>query len=215
MEAPEEIALIEAWRAGDERAGDRLVRSHYASVLRFFELKVTAAAADLTQRTFLACVEGKHRYRGDGSFKGYLFGVARHVLFAHLRAAKQAQMVSWSDSAGGSPAASMSTVVARRQEELMLLRALAALDMDYQVALGLHYFEGLKAREIADALEVPVSTVTTRLSRGRAMLRDHVRQQELPGPAREALLADVDGWAGAIQLTPGLQPPSAADLGGS
>ena len=62
----EDLEALEAWQRGDRDAGERLMRRHYTSVLRFFELKATAAADDLTQRTFLACMEGRDRFRGEG-----------------------------------------------------------------------------------------------------------------------------------------------------
>ena len=47
---------LEAWRAGDHAAGERLVAEHYDVVLRFFRTKAGEEADDLVQRTFLRCV---------------------------------------------------------------------------------------------------------------------------------------------------------------
>ena len=40
---------------------------------------------DLVQQTFMACVEGRERFRNDSTFRTYLFGVAHNVLRSHLR----------------------------------------------------------------------------------------------------------------------------------
>ena len=80
-----DIDLLDAWRAGDPRAGNELFNRHFDSVCRFFANKAGNEVDDLIQRTFLACVEGRDRFRGDASFRGYLFGVARNVLHARLQ----------------------------------------------------------------------------------------------------------------------------------
>lgn len=71
MNTQDDVALLQAWREGDGHAGDALVTRHYKSVLRFFELR-TRAAEDLTQRTFLACVEGRDRIQLANGFRAYL-----------------------------------------------------------------------------------------------------------------------------------------------
>ncbi len=79
--------LLHAWRCGDKAAGDKLVDRHYESVDRFFRNKVNEHdLGDLTQRTFLACLEHPDRYEGrhGATFKTYLLGIA-WVLFKHYR----------------------------------------------------------------------------------------------------------------------------------
>lgn len=44
-------ALLDAWRAGDEQAGNTLLSRHFQSLLRFFEDKAGADADELIQRT--------------------------------------------------------------------------------------------------------------------------------------------------------------------
>ena len=72
--------LVDRWRAGDRDAATELTARYYQSVLRFFELKLPQAAEDLTQQVFVACIEGQRRWQGTGTFKSYLFGIARHML---------------------------------------------------------------------------------------------------------------------------------------
>ena len=194
----EDFELLAAWRAGDRAAGDALMRRHYHAVLRFFELKVGASAEDLTQRTFLALVEGRDRLRDDTSFRAYLYGIARKHVLKHIeQIEREGRLDRFDGPPARSPATSLSTVVARQEEQIVLLRSLAALPMDFQIALGLHYFDGLRAREVADVLEVPTSTVTTRLARAREQLRQEVRRQSRPGRAA-AVLDNVDGWARSL-----------------
>lgn len=203
---PPDLELLERWRAGDQDAAQVLMKRHYTSVLRFFELKATAVADDLTQRTFLACVEGRERFRGEGSFKGYLFGIARFMLLQHLRRAGRGErLVRFGeevDEAQGPPVTRLSTVVARQQEQQLLLRALVDLPADMHMALQLFYWEGLPTAEIGRALGIPKSTVTTRLARARDKLQQRLVAMTRPGPVRDGLLANLDGWARSLSAAP-------------
>ena len=50
--------------------------------------------------------------------------------------------------------------------------ALNCLDEKYRLVLMLYYIEGFKTSEISQILEIPESTVRTRLARGRSLLSD-------------------------------------------
>lgn len=194
---PADFDLLQAWRAGDQVAADVLVRRHYGAVLRFFEVR-TRAAEDLTQRTFLACVEGQERFRGDASFRAYLFGIARRQLFRYLEDQRRVDRLASLDEPEPQSGTSLSVLVARREEHQLLLTALAGLPEEVQTVIVLHYWEGLMAREIADVMEVPTSTITTRLARARQALGDRIRRLSLRGRASDALLADLDGWVRSL-----------------
>lgn len=61
--------LLGAWRSGDRAAGEELARRYFERVFAFFASKVGGEAEDLTQKTFLACVQ-QHR-QVTLSFRGY------------------------------------------------------------------------------------------------------------------------------------------------
>lgn len=164
MAEDEEIALLYAWRAGDRLAGDRLMRQYYSRVLGFFRLRAAIAADDLTQRTFLACTESKERLRTT-SFRAFLFGVARKMLLKHIEAeSRKAHHMNEFEMGRPQSILSPSGVIAQRREHWLLLRALDRLPDEMQTVVALFYVEGLRAREIAEVLDVPTSTITTRLS---------------------------------------------------
>ena len=78
-------ALLEAWRTGDAEAGQSLFERHFDSVYGFFETKCAPDADELVQATFLAILRAKDQFRGDSSFRTYLFTIARHELYRVLR----------------------------------------------------------------------------------------------------------------------------------
>jgi RNA polymerase sigma-70 factor (ECF subfamily) len=192
-------ALLAAWQRGDREQGNELFRRHIRSVSRFFRTKVPEAAEDLTQSTFLALAELDPARIVAGSFRGYLFGIARNQLLMHLRTKTRADRrfdpLTWSaPDAGASPV----RVAAAHQQQRALATALQRLPVDYQVALELHYFEGLAVAEIAEVLGRPVGTIKSLLSRGRDLLRERI--VELAG-TDELLLSvagELERWMRAL-----------------
>lgn len=197
MDDDDEVALLHAWRAGDRAAGDELMRSYYGRVLGFFRLRVPTVAEDLTQHTFLACTEGRERVVGS-SVRGFLFGIARHLLLKHLEQSRRAEDAA--DLGAGQPQSilSPSGVIAQRAEHMLLLRALERLPDDTQVLIAMHYVEGMRSREIAEALGVPTSTVTTRLSRARESLREQLTTIRAAPQTRASLLSELDTWVSSL-----------------
>lgn len=171
---PPDLDLLHAWREGDTRAGERLVRRHSGRLLRFFSSKLDAGAEDLCQQTWAACIEARERIMDDGaghSFASYLFGAARNRLINHYR--QQQRHADRFDPLVSTVAAltgGHSSKLAAREVRAQLQTALQSLPVDAQIALELHYWEHLSVREIALALEVPEGTIKARLSRARTQL---------------------------------------------
>ncbi|MCY1069827.1 RNA polymerase sigma factor [Nannocystis sp. RBIL2] len=194
-----DFELLEAWSAGDSQAGDALVRRHYSSVLRFFDLKAGSHAEDLTQKTFLACTTAIANLRERTSFRAFLFGIARNQLLHHIRSqSRAAATFDFDDLRTGDGAATPSRVVAMYEEQRLLLRALQLLAVEAQMVLQMFYWESMSNREIAEALGVPLSTVTTRVSRARQALERAIA--DIPGLDRHRtlLLEGLDSWVASI-----------------
>ncbi|TPV96094.1 MAG: RNA polymerase sigma factor [Myxococcales bacterium FL481] len=166
--------LLDRWRADDQVAGRELFERHFHAVFRFFRSKIPDVADDLAQQTFLGCVRGKAQYRGQSSFRTYLFGIARNVLYEHLRGHRRrkahADLGATSIADFGDARIGAATWVAERQENRLLLQALRQLPLDLQVALELHYWEDMTTAEIAEVTATPVGTVKRRLQRARGRL---------------------------------------------
>jgi RNA polymerase sigma factor (sigma-70 family) len=167
----DDLALLEAWSRGDAAAGEALFERHFDAVVRFFRNKVDDSPDDLVQRTFLGCVEARDRFRGDASFRTFVFAVAHNVLKNHFRARRQAPVDFSIDSAYGL-VPSPSAVVARHRTQQRLLDALRRIPLDHQIAMELHYWEGLTAAELAATVDIPIGTAKTRLRRGKELLHD-------------------------------------------
>lgn len=195
-----DFELLDAWRAGDRAAGSALFDRYFDSLFRFFRNKVTEGADDLVQQTFLACVKSRDRFRGDSSFRTYLFTAARSKLYDYLdRRRKEGDAVDYGVTSCADLGISPSGIVARNQRQRLLLLALRELPIDLQIALELYYFEQIRGPELAQVLGVPEGTVRSRLRRGLEILR--ARLQELAnGPARaESSVEDIEAWAAELR----------------
>jgi len=170
-------SLLARWCGGDQAAGGALFERHFESVRRFFKSKVGPQdAEDLIQRTFLGCVKNRAGYRGESSFRGYLFGVARNELHMHFRTLRRhpglvpdASVQSVVDLRTG-----VSTQMGRADERRLVQVALRHLPVEAQTLLELAYWEAMTANELADVFGVSPITIRTRKHRAREKLRDIV-----------------------------------------
>ncbi|MGH1343582.1 MAG: RNA polymerase sigma factor [Nannocystales bacterium] len=180
MEYSTDQEAARAWCAGDDGAAEFLIRRHYDGVVRFFATKTRGDTGDLVQATFLRAAEGRARLRDSGSFRAFLYGIARNLLFETIRERQRrnkhfefdAAVTSAIDLNGGP-----STLARVRQEQQTILDAVQALPMELQVVLELTYWQELRGPELAEVLEVPVGTVKSRLHRARKLLRQELERQ--------------------------------------
>ena len=197
---PDDEELLRAWRGGDREAGNTLVDRHFKTVYRFFRSKVDEDAEDLTQKTFLASLEGLDRLRRDRDFRAYLLGIARHVLFRRFRTTKTRArlddfLVMSADELHGSP----SQMIADRQERKLLLRGLRAIPIDQQICLELHYWENMAVADIAEVLGIAPGTVKSRLHRAREQLRKRIGEIEADPALIESTMDSLALHAAALR----------------
>lgn len=187
--------LLEAWRGGDNQAGEQLFDRHAPAVTRFFRNKVREEVEDLVQQTFLALVSSKERIREGVAFRGYVLGIARNILGKHLRKLSRGRAVDPEVETMATLAPGPSTLAGKKQEHRLLLEALRRLPIEHQVALELFYWEGLKGKEIAEVVGVSHSALRGRLSKARELLEASMKSI---AASPELLRSTVDGleqWA--------------------
>jgi len=166
-----DLLLLERWRAGDQRAGRELYDRHFKEVFRFFDRKVNDAAADLTQKCFEACTRSRERFRGQSTFRTYLFAIARNELYGYLRRLPRAEHVNFDEVSIADLVTSASGRLVHAEELDQLRAALARLPAEQQMLIELHYWHEFDAAALAEMYEVPAATVRVRLTRARQALR--------------------------------------------
>ncbi len=199
MTEPSDVALLAAWQGGESAAGDRLMKRYYRGVLRFFELKAQWDAEDLVQKTFLGCLHARDRLGPEDSFKGYLFGIARHQLQMYLRSSlRRDRLTSLAASSPTTAPPGFTTLATQHQEQQALLQGLVSLPEESQTLLSLFYWEGLTSAELGRAMGIPAATVRGRLARTRQQLYDAVGQANVPMGLRHRVQQNFDEWARSL-----------------
>ena len=164
--------LLRRWQEGDPAAGDALLRACFEPLHRFFRTKIGEGIDDLIQKTLMSCVEAPDKIRDPEAFWAYLFSVARNRLYDRLRSElRVGEKVALSEMSLHELGASPSSIVAQGQRAQLVAEALRRIPLDYQIALELSYWEGMKAPQIGQVLQVNPNTVRTRLVRARAALK--------------------------------------------
>lgn len=149
---------------------EHLVDAHYAALYRFaYSLaKNEMPAADLTQQTFYLWATKGHELRDASKAKGWLFTTLYREFLRGYRHEVRFPKVSL-DDAPNQPATSPSS--GEKIDAAAAVSALQSLDDKYRAPLTLFYLKQFSYEEIAQTLNVPIGTVMSRLSRGKAYLR--------------------------------------------
>ena len=194
--ADSDETLLRRWKDGDTRSGERLFGRYYDAVARFFGNKVTRGRADLVQATFSQCLEKVDGLENAKSFRSFLFGIARYELLHHYRRKSRRETSFDPETISVHDVdPTPSVVLAKHQEQRLLLEALRHIPIELQIVLELTYWEHLTSAEMADLLAIPEGTVKSRVRRARQRLDAQLaRLAETPG-LLETTTSDLDAWA--------------------
>jgi RNA polymerase sigma factor (sigma-70 family) len=187
--------LLEAWRGGDERAGEQLFDRHADAVARFFENKVPRDAEDLVHGTFVRVLEGRDRVRNGEAFRTYVLAIARNVLREHVRELGRGRRLDPGVDSLAELAPGPSTLVGEREEHQLLLDGLRRLPIDDQILLELFYWERLDSGALGEIIGMPASSVRGRLGRARERLKQAMKELSTARGVVVSVFEGIDGWA--------------------
>ncbi len=192
----DDAQLYAQWAEGERRAGEQLIERHLDTVGRFLANKCPdpSGLEDLVASVFERCAKSLGRFDGRSTFRTYLLGIAynvsRDALKRHMRAPTFDETVTSLASVSSSPSA----IMAVRQEQALLLRALRQLPFALQAVLELHYFEDLSRSEIAETLDLPAGTVASRLRRAKDELRSALETLATDPKLHDSTVTKLDDW---------------------
>ncbi len=129
---------------------------------------------DLVQNVFERILKYKHRFRGDGEFKAWMFQIARNVHSDHFRkkgnAPKEALEDWQEDMIDASPR--QDAMIMKKEEIDQLRKALQKLDPEKREILVLSKLQGLKYKKIAEMLDCTEGAVKVKVFRALKALRE-------------------------------------------
>ncbi len=159
---------------------DQLVEAHYSALYRFaFSLaKNEHEACDLTQQTFLTYARKGHSLRDPAKVKSWLF-TTLYREFLRVRR-RDAPMFSTEPEILEYSAPPVDANAVEQAETHEILNMLDEIEESYRIPMILFYLKELSYKEISQTLEIPMGTVMSRLSRGKALLKDLVSTRSKP-----------------------------------
>jgi RNA polymerase sigma-70 factor (ECF subfamily) len=176
-QAPTDSELIRQVQAGNSEAFGLLV-SRYMRPAYFSALGLVGSredALDLSQEAFARAFRARRRLDPERPFYAWYYTTLRRLCFNFLRDRRRretwvAEGSAWIEAAAASAADGPERTAERHDELRRLADAIAALPDHEREVLVLKEFEGLKYREIAERVGVPLGTVMSRLYAARQRL---------------------------------------------
>jgi len=168
--------IIERTLAGETDAFSLLVRRWerpiYGLSLRM--LGCDEDARDVCQETFLAAFRNLQKFRGDAKFSSWLYRIALNACHSRLRKQNAAfeQSMDQEDGEGhrfelaDTSEESLPERLQRDQRAELVRKALQALPAEMRQVIIMKEYEELTFAEIAEVLQIPVSTVKSRVYTG-------------------------------------------------
>ncbi|MEM6989651.1 MAG: RNA polymerase sigma factor [Myxococcota bacterium] len=195
----DDVELARQWALGDRAAGQEVVQRHFDLVYRFFASKVDRDVDDLVQRTFLGVAEGIERIAAAASFRAYLLGIARNQLLRAFRTERRKPTPAGLRESGMVAATPRpSEVIAKTDEQRILLRGLRTLPLDLQTIVGLHYWDGLTVVEIGEVMGCPSGTIKHKLWLSRGRLRDAIVALDEPSNMVRSTIGELQSWLDSL-----------------
>ena len=170
--------LIRRAQGGDVAAFEKLLQGQLPRVRRFARAFASSAseADDLAQEALIKVYKSLRHFQYQSAFSSWLFTVTRNVFLDALKSRRgrekqreePLEAAHTSELSGGDDPEGE---LRRARDKERLWRALQQVPAEFRTALVLFDIEGHSYDELAAIEGVPVGTVKSRLSRGRAALR--------------------------------------------
>ncbi len=176
----QESAWVAASQRGDTLAFNRLVlkweQTIYNVALRMLQNRDEATEA--AQEVFLLAYRNIRRFRQDARFSTWLYRIAINHCVSRARRRPPGLHISLdSDDSATAPARQLQTAdtqeadLLRAEDRLRVHTALAFLPPEQRAVIELKFFQELTFEDIAAVLQVPLSTIKSRLYAGMELLK--------------------------------------------
>lgn len=162
-------------KAGDTNKMGLLFERYHRELFGFlYHMSGSAdASEDMVQTVFYRMLKYRHTFVGDGSFRSWLYHLARHVLIdsaqKNKRSAHHHDVADYAERIGGGVRAD--EALQREQELATLQDALTRLSPEHREVLVLSRYQELKYEEIAQILNTTEGAIKVRVHRAMCELK--------------------------------------------
>ncbi|MRG88343.1 sigma-70 family RNA polymerase sigma factor [Salinibacillus xinjiangensis] len=142
-------------------------------LIAYSYVKDQGLAEDIAQEVFLKCYKHLHKYRGDASIKSWIYRITINTSKDFIMK-RSFNVFKYSKELFDSlrQSKSVEQIMLEKEESADVLQKVLSLPAKYREVMILYYFQDLKIEEIKDVIKLKANTVKTRLSRGRALLKE-------------------------------------------
>jgi len=141
-----------------------------------------AEAEEVLQIAYLKIIEGKARFRGEASFKTWLFAVIRKTAVSQHRKTLLRKLRTTINQTHSYDATSEvekpDSAFERSETQLRFQRALETLPLRQREALHLVFYESLSLREAAEVMRISIGSVRQHYERGKRRLRESLERMD-------------------------------------
>lgn len=186
--------LLGRFQRGETEVFGPLVKRYERELFGYLRryLGEDALAEDVFQNTFLRLYEKIDKYEAGRPVRPWIYSIATHQAIDALRRAGRRTAVSLDQTNhqdAGDEANSLAGLLAAtgpdpmeqlelRERQQLVRRSIDRLPEHLKLVVLLSYYQGLKYKDIAEVLEVPVGTVKSRLHFALRRLHEEWRQTE-------------------------------------
>jgi RNA polymerase sigma-70 factor (ECF subfamily) len=173
-------ALAEGLKRRDPELLDQLIEQYQFRLYRYL-LYLTShheRAEDFFQETWIRVLERGHQYDGKSKFEAWLFTIARNLVIDWQRQKKMQSLDALTDPGQEAPLQIPDTrspsplhAAMSAEQDFAVRASLDKIALIYREVMVLRFHEELQLEEIATVMQLPVSTVKTRLYRGLEAMR--------------------------------------------
>lgn len=187
--------LIERARGGDRAAQHDLWRAHrrWVAAIILAHRPRSAELEDLLQDVAVKFVDKLHTLRSNGSFRPWLRQIAMNVCRGTARSSRSMLRIGAPTRSApgdrepgsvGEPASPQDDQERLERDDAAnrLLRQAITLPIAYREPLLLRCVRAMSYQQISEVLDLPVTTIETRLARARRMLREELADHHSRGP---------------------------------
>lgn len=164
--------LMSAYVGGDARAHRALFDRLAPTLLHLArrQLRDPVEAEDVVQRTFLALHRARHDFRPGAKLRPWVFTIAMNLVRDAFRRRKR-QRETTLDLDGRRDPSFEPMHLERKQDAMLVRRAIASLPEDQRQAIEMHWIEERPFAEVAEVVGASVSAVKVRAHRGYKKMR--------------------------------------------
>ena len=174
-----EAELVSRAKNGERNAFSELVCIHAQGVRNVIYRMCgdTQVAEDAAQETFIRAWLHLASYRPQTSLRNWLYRIAVNAATDMLRKEKRILPNALEDLPLSDPQPGPEALVSQEERATLVQKAVLSLPDACRAVLVLREYEELSYHEIADALDIPVGTVMSRLNYARKLLKDKLEQK--------------------------------------